>query len=146
MAIQDISATRKYLAGLLEADTEIGTTMQFHVYESRQLPQVYDREIAVFSAGSSPNSYAVLGSATGGPAFQFSIWWLVKFAEGKLDVAEDISDSVENAIYRVLLEENYKTAYWRKILFPQLSLRPLAPGGVQNAHFGRILTRMMVNV
>ena len=135
---------RKEIGRVLSVDTELRDDLLVHVYDSRQMPGTYNNELCVFSGGNSPNRAAIGGSG-GGFVYQYIIQWLIKFDQvDKLAETEDIADDVEDAIYRVLFVENLHNAIWRKIVFPGISLRPLAPGGTQNAHFGRILIRISV--
>ena len=144
MAEALIKEVRHELAALLAADVELSQTLEVHVYDSRQLPGKFNHELCVFSGGAAPNSFAVLGKDTGGPVYQYIVLWLIKFESVDLSEAEDISDDVEQCIYRILLKENYSHAMWRKMRFPSLSIRPIAPGGTQNAHFGRVVVRIKV--
>jgi len=138
-----IKEIRKEIARVLAADTDLGETMQVHIYDSSQLPGKYNRELCVYSAGSSPTQYPVIGKSSGAPVYQYVLYWIVKFDSGQLAAMEDVCDDVENAVYRILGEENYRNSLWRKIVFPNFSLRPLAPGGVNNAHPGRVLVRII---
>lgn len=139
-----IKEVRKEVARVLAEDPELKDTLLIHVYDSRQLPGKFNNELCVFSAGNAPEGTA-LGKPGGSPAYQFIIQWLMKFEDkDQLAVIEDDADDVENAIYRVLLQENYDNIMWRKVVFPNISMRPLAPGGSQNAHFGRLLIRIRV--
>ena len=140
-----IKSTRKEIAALLLADTELTTTLEVHTYSSRQLPGKFNNELCVFSAGAAPDGGAVLGRGKHGAFCQFVILWLIKFESDELAAAEDISDDVEQVIYRVLLEQNEKHAgYWQKLTFPNISMRPIAPGGTQNAHYGRTVVRIIL--
>ena len=136
----EFKEVRAEIGSLLDSDAAL-TALDVHVYASRQRPGKFNKEICVFSGGNAPNRYASLGNETGGPVYDCVILWLIKFSEGELAEAEDVSDDIENAIYRILLKENYDHALWRKIVFPSKSIRPVAPGGVNNAHFGRISVR-----
>ena len=139
-----IKEIRKEVARVLAEDTELKDTLLIHVYDSRQLPGIFNNELCVFSAGNAPEGTA-LGKPGGGPAYQYIVQWLMKFDhKDQLAAIEDDADDVENAIYRVLLQENYGNPMWRKVVFPGISMRPLAPGGSQNSHFGRLLVRIRV--
>ena len=138
-----IKEIRKEIARLLSEDTEMQNTFNLHVYDSSQLPGRYNKELCVYSMGSSPTQYPILGKAAGLPVYQYVLYWIVKFESGELEEMEDVADDIENAIYRILAEENFSHTLWRKIVFPNFSLRPLAPGGVNNAHPGRILVRII---
>jgi len=138
-----IKEIRKEIARLLSLDAEIGGTFQVHVYNSSQLPGKYNNELCVYSGGSSPSQYPVIGKSSGRPVYQYILYWLVKFDQGQLEEKEDLCDDIENAIYRVLGTENYSNTMWRKIVFPHFSLRPLAPGGVNNSHPGRTIVRII---
>jgi hypothetical protein len=141
--MSEIADIKKEIARLLEADTEISDTLLVHVYPSRQLPGTFNNELCVFSAGSAPQKGAALGGPGKDPAYQYVIQWQLKFdSREQLATVEDNSDALENAIYRVLLHENYKNALWRRVTFPGLSLRPLAPGSTQNVEPGRTVVRM----
>lgn len=140
--MSDIKDVRKTIAALLVADTQLTTTLQVHTYNARQLPGRYDRELCVFSAGAAPDRGAVLGGGNHGAFYQFVILWLIKFETDELSEAEDVSDDVENIIYRVLQDENKRHALWSKLTFPNISMRPVAPGGTQNAHYGRAVVRI----
>lgn len=146
MAEAAIKTVRKEIASLLQADAAI-TAMNVHVYNSRKLPGTFEREVCVFTLGTAPSTYAVLGKDTGGKYYQFAILWVISFDDtAELEEAQDISDDLEEAIYRVLLDENYNhpTNMWRKIMFPNLSVRPTAPAGTQNAHLGQTIVRVKV--
>lgn len=139
-----IKEVRKEVARVLAEDPELRDTLLMHVFDSRQLPGLYNNELCVFSAGNAPERTA-LGKPGGGPVYQYSINWLMKFDhKSQLAAIEDEADDVENAIYRVLLQENYNNPMWRKIVFPNISMRPLAPGSTQNAHYGIIVIRISV--
>lgn len=139
-AIVDI---RKEIARVLEEDSEISDTLQVHVSNSRQLPGKYNNELCVYSGGNAPQKGAALGGPGKDPVYQYIITWLIKFdSKEQLAEAEDVCDNTEHAVYRVLLHENYKNTLWKKVNFPSLSIRPIAPGGTQNSHFGQVLVRM----
>lgn len=138
-----IKEIRKEIARVLEEDVELAGTMQVHIYNSSQLPGKYMRELCVYSGGSSPTQYPVIGKASGRPVYQYVVYWIVKFGSGDLAAMEDMADDIENAVYRILGEENYSNPLWRKIVFPNFSLRPLAPGGVNNSHPGRVVVRII---
>ncbi|RLC99988.1 MAG: hypothetical protein DRI46_08385 [Chloroflexi bacterium] len=139
-----IKEVRAEIAALLVADTELTTTLQVHTYASRQLPGRFERELCVFSGGSAPERGAVLGGGNYGAFYQYVLLWLIKFETDELAAAEDVSDDVEQVIYRVLLEENKRHTLWSKLVFPGISLRPVAPGGTQNAHYGRTVVRINI--
>ena len=138
----EITVIRKEIARLLEADTEISDTLLVHVFASRQLPGDFKREMCVFSGGHAPQKGAALGGPGKDPAYQYVLQWLMLFDVDELAAVEDVCDDFENAVYRVLLHENYKHSMWRKLSFPGLSIRPFAPGRTQNVHFGRTIVRI----
>ena len=138
-----IKEIRKEVARLLSEDPELKDTLEVTVYDSSQLPGRLKHELCVYSIGSSPTQYPVLGKNSGKPIYQYVLYWIVKFGSGELAAKEDVSDDIENAIYRVLGVENYDHSMWRKITFPNFSLRPLAPGGVDNSHPGRVVVRII---
>ncbi len=141
MADTWIKDVRKELASLLAADVQLTNVLQVHVYNSRQLPGMFDNELCVFSSGNSPAAEESLGGG-GSPTAQFSIFWLCKFKTENLSVVEDTFDDIENALYRVLYKENKRHALWKKLSFPNLSRRLPAPGGTQNSLFAQTVVRV----
>ena len=139
--MNEIAVIKHEVARLLDEDTEI-SGLNVHIYKARKMPMLYERELAVFSIGSSPSGGRSLGAGRAGAAYRYGIQFIVKYKEDDFEETEDICLDLENAIYRVLADEYYDHTMWRKIVFPGFSTKPPTEAAVQNVHIGLLDIRI----
>jgi len=140
--MNEIATIKHEVARLLDEDVEL-TELNLHVYSSRQMPMLFERELAVFSIGSAPNQFASLGKNSSGASYRYGIQFIVKYQDAaEFEETEDICLDIENAIYRILGTEYYNHSMWRKIIFPEYSSKPPTEAAVQNVHIGLIEIRI----
>ena len=144
--MSDQKDLKHLIAGLLEADAEL-QALKCKIYPGRKFPGEFDREIMVFGQGGLPNDSRGLGRKSEKSVYNLAIFWSVPFFKDvspNLLEADDMSDDIEDAIFRILITENWDNPNWSKISVPSAAIRPPTPGGTQNMHYGRIVVRIVL--